>query len=83
MQTVTINVDSLSLDSLVVERLQKCAEDLADIIRKDIDRTADAENPTTYYMDIEESLNTLRNMNGVLEYLGGDPVDWTGYINKL
>jgi hypothetical protein len=30
-------------------------------------------------MDIEESLITLRNINGVLEYLGGDPVDWTGY----
>jgi hypothetical protein len=29
-------------------------------------------------MDIEESLSTLRNINGVLEYFGSDPVDWTG-----
>ena len=83
MQTVTINVDSLSLDSLVVERLQKCVEDLADIIRKDIDRTADAKRTDALFMDIDENIRMLRKMNSVIEYFGGYPVDWTGYINKL
>lgn len=68
-----------TIDSIVIERLQDSAETLAECIKQDIFRASMAANPSTAYADIDDQIRMIRKMNSVLEYFGGDPVDWTGY----
>ena len=79
MQTVNLDLSIDTIDSIVIERLQDSAETLAECIKQDIIRASMATKPSTAYADIDEQIRMIRKMNSVLEYFGGDPVDWTGY----
>lgn len=79
MQTVNLDLSDDTIDSIVIERLQDSAETLAECIKKDVARVADAKRTDALFMDIDEQIRMIRKMNSVLEYFGGDPVDWTGY----
>jgi len=79
MQTVNLDLSDDSLDSVVIQRLQDSAEALAECIKQDIIRASMATKPYTAYADIDEQIRMIRKMNSVLEYFGGDPVDWTSY----
>jgi predicted aldo/keto reductase-like oxidoreductase len=79
MQTVQLDIGIESLDSVVIQRLQESAETLAECIKQDIIRASMATKPSTAYVDIDDQIRMIRKMNSVLEYFGGDPVDWTGY----
>jgi len=79
MQTVNLDLSINTIDSIVIERLQESAETLAECIKKDVARAADAKRTDALFMDIDESIRMLRKMNSVIKYFGGDPVDWTGY----
>jgi len=79
MQTVNLDLSDDTIDSIVIERLQDSAETLAECIKQDIIRASMATKPSTAYADIDDQIRMIRKMNSVLEYFGGDPVDWTGY----
>ena len=79
MQTVQLDIGIESLDSVVIQRLQESADILAECIKKDVARAADAKRTDALFMDIDENIRMLRKMNSVIEYFGGYPVDWTGY----
>ena len=79
METVQLDIGIESLDSVVIQRLQESAEILAECIKQDIIRASMATKPSTAYADIDDQIRMIRKMNSVLEYFGGDPVDWTGY----
>ena len=79
MQTVQLDIGIESLDSVVIQRLQESAETLAECIKRDIVRASMATKPSTAYADIDDQIRMIRKINSVLEYFGGDPVDWTGY----
>jgi hypothetical protein len=79
MQTVNLDLSIDTIDSIVIERLQDSAETLAECIKQDIIRASMATKPSTAYADIDDQIRMIRKMNSVLEYFGGDPVDWTGY----
>jgi predicted aldo/keto reductase-like oxidoreductase len=79
MQTVNLDLSINTIDSIVIERLQESAETLAECIKQDIIRASMATKPYTAYADIDEQIRMIRKMNSVLEYFGGDPVDWTSY----
>lgn len=79
MQTVNLDLSYDTIDSIVIERLQDSAETLAECIKQDIIRASMATKPSTAYADIDDQIRMIRKMNSVLEYFGGDPVDWTGY----
>lgn len=79
MQTVNLDLSIDTIDSIVIERLQESADILAECIKKDVARAADAKRTDALFMDIDENIRMLRKMNSVIEYFGGYPVDWTGY----
>jgi tRNA A58 N-methylase Trm61 len=79
MQTVNLDLSINTIDSIVIERLQESAETLAECIKKDVARAADAKRTDALFMDIDDSIRMLRKLNSVIKYFGGDPVDWTGY----
>ena len=79
MVTVQLDIGIESLDSVVIQRLQESAETLAECIKQDIIRASMATKPSTAYAEIDDQIRMIRKMNSVLEYFGGDPVDWTGY----
>jgi tRNA A58 N-methylase Trm61 len=79
MQTVNLDLSINTIDSIVIERLQESAETLAECIKKDVARVADAKRTDALFMDIDDSIRMLRKLNSVIKYFGGDPVDWTGY----
>ena len=79
MQTVNLDLSDDTIDSIVIERLQDSAETLAECLKEDIIRASMATKPSTAYADIDEQIRMIRKMNSVLEYFGGDPVDWTSY----
>jgi tRNA A58 N-methylase Trm61 len=79
MQTVNLDLSVNTIDSIVIERLQESAETLAECIKKDVARAADAKRTDALFMDIDDSIRMLRKLNSVIKYFGGDPVDWTGY----
>ena len=79
MQTVNLDLSDDTIDSIVIEKLQDSAETLAECIKQDIIRASMATKPSTAYADIDDQIRMIRKMNSVLEYFGGDPVDWTGY----
>lgn len=79
MQTVNLDLSINTIDSIVIERLQESAETLAEGIKKDVARVADAKRTDALFMDIDDSIRMLRKLNSVIKYFGGDPVDWTGY----
>jgi len=79
MQTVNLDLSVNTIDSIVIERLQDSAETLAECIKKDVARAADAKRTDALFMDIDDSIRMLRKLNSVIKYFGGDPVDWTGY----
>jgi hypothetical protein len=74
-----MHISDDTIDSIIIERLQDSAETLAECIKQDIIRASRAANPSTAYADIDDQIRMIRKMNSVLEYFGGDPVDWTGY----
>ena len=79
MQTVQVDITIDSLDIIVIQKLQESAKILAECIKQDIIRASMATKPSTAYADIDDQIRMIRKMNSVLEYFGGDPVDWTGY----
>ena len=79
MQTVQLDIGIESLDSVVIQKLQESAKTLAECIKQDIIRASMATKPSTAYADIDDQIRMIRKINSVLEYFGGDPVDWTGY----
>jgi tRNA A58 N-methylase Trm61 len=79
MQTVNLDLSINTIDSIVIERLQESAETLAECIKKDVARAADAKRTDALFMDIDDSIRMLRKLNSVIKYFGGDPVDWTSY----
>ena len=79
METVQVDITIDSLDIIVIQKLQESAKTLAECIKQDIIRASMATKPSTAYADIDDQIRMIRKMNSVLEYFGGDPVDWTGY----
>ena len=79
METVQVDITIDSLDIIVIQKLQESAKTLAECIKQDIIRASMATKPFTAYADIDDQIRMIRKINSVLEYFGGDPVDWTGY----